>query len=238
MTEPISTIISRHDGRAFAPSLELGPTALTAGQAVRLLRAAETMLGARTELLEVVRAGESSTSLEAAVKLLDSDDLSDVEMLFQHVEFTDGSEFVVVMSAQGIVGGTKGTHAGSEAREASRAVRAEYSAMDLRPFTAHQELRLQQLLHYLMMIGFAAPLVAVGIEFFDGAMIAMLLGAVLGVVIAHLPARWIQRWREKRRRHWLEREASPDGSAPTALAVLGTLAFAVTSVLVTIQVAS
>lgn len=142
------------------------------------------------------------------------------------------------MGAQCVVGGTRGTHAGSEAREASRAVRAEYSAMDLRPFTAHQELRLQQLLHYLMMIGFAAPLVAVGIEFFDGAMIAMLLGAVLGVVIAHLPARWIQRWREKRRRHWLEREASPDGSAPTALAVLGTLAFAVTSVLVTIQVAS
>lgn len=29
MTEPISTIISRHDGRAFAPSLELGPTAVS-----------------------------------------------------------------------------------------------------------------------------------------------------------------------------------------------------------------
>lgn len=146
MTEPISTIISRHDGRAFVPSLELGPTSLTAGQAVRLLRAAETMPGARTELLEVVRTGDVSTSLEATVKLLDSDDLSDDEMLFQHVEFADGSEFVLVMSAQGVVGGTKGAHAGSEAREASRAVRAEYSALELRPFTAHQRMKLYQLL--------------------------------------------------------------------------------------------
>lgn len=143
-----------------------------------------------------------------------------------------------MISAQGVASGTKGDHAGSEAREASRAVRAEYSALDLRPFTAHQEMKLHQLLHYLMTIGFAAPLIAVGWEFFDGVMIPMFLGAALGGLIAYLPARWIKRWREKRRRNWLEREESPDGSAPTALAVLGTLAFAVASVLVTIQVAS
>lgn len=196
------------EGRDVDVVLDLGPTDLTLDQAVTLLDAATEDPGARLVGLDVTGADGGTTPLSAAAELAQIGDLRSVEQIYQHTDFEDGSELILLLAQRGIDAGVRGAHAGLSAREAARRVQAVYEAMELIPKHRLQEKPWPTVIALLVALGLGFLVFLAAYSLLDNYLAAYLIAAVVAGIAGRAVLRPAKQWAANRNRHWLERGAS------------------------------
>lgn len=84
-----------------------------------------------------------------------------MKRVYQHTRFEDGSELLLLLSADGIDAKVANAKSTSTARTVAEKVEATYQELGLRPRVARQENSLYAIIAWMLLIGFGVPLYAI-----------------------------------------------------------------------------